>query len=321
MILRLICVSVLGITLAACGSDDASLSVESGHFRLLVFSQTEGFRHNSIETGVETVTQLGAMHGFTVDHSEDPAVFSDDNLSRYAAVLWLSTTGNLLDADQRRAFENYIAGGGGYAGVHSAADSNFDWPFYEELVGAYFQSHPVFPLFTDEGPGVQEGELGVEAPEHPTTSHLPDPWVISDEFYAFRRNPRGIVRVLLNIDEDSYDQDPNTTNISGDQGFIFGETGTMNDHPMSWCHDNLGGRAWYTALGHSVRIYGDPDFRRHLLNGILVAARRVESDCVPREDGPLAEPNEGPALPDGIPSLGDPQEAPSLLDSALEFLR
>lgn len=313
MLFRLICAVLLAGMLAACGGDADAPPTESGTFRLLVYSQTEGFRHNSIETGVETVTQLGAMNGFTVDHSEDPAVFSDGNLARYAAVLWLNTTGNLLDDEQRRAFEDFVADGGGYAGVHSAADSNFDWPFYEELVGAYFHSHPVFPVFADEGPGVQDGELRVEAPEHPTTAHLPDPWVISDEFYSFRRNPRGIVRVLLNIDEDSYDQDPNTTNISADQGFIIGETGTMNDHPMSWCHDNLGGRAWYTALGHSIGLYDDSEFRRHLLNGILVAARRVEADCAPREDGPLAEPNEGPAAP-------EPPIASDALEALIGFL-
>lgn len=279
-----------------CGSDGSSAGgVDHSDFRLLVYSQTEGFRHASIETGVETVKQLGAMHGFAVDHSEDPEVFTAENLSRYAAVLWLNTTGNLLDADQRLAFEDYVAGGGGYAGVHSASDTAYDWPFYGELVGAYFKNHPIFPLFTGEGPGVQQGDIRVEAPDHPATAHLPDPWNIADEFYSFRSNPRGVVRVLLNIDEDSYNPNPNTSSI--DPGsFLIGETGVMNDHPMSWCHDNLGGRAWYTALGHSVALYDDPAFRRHLLNGILTAARRLAADCTPREDGPLAEADEGPGV-------------------------
>jgi type 1 glutamine amidotransferase len=286
--------------LVACGSDSDTGGVQTGPFRLLVYSQTDGFRHASIETGVETVRQLGLMHGFEVDHTEDPSAFTPDNLARYAVVMWLSTTGDLLDADQRSAFERYIAEGGGYAGVHSASDTNYDWPFYGELVGAYFHSHPIFPLATDEGPGVQSGELRVEAPDQPSVAHLPQPWILSDEFYSFRSNPRGRVRVLLDIDESSYNQDPNTTNIS--QGSILlGETAVMNDHPMSWCHDNLGGRAWYTALGHSVTLYGDGLFRQHLLNGILTAARRVEADCRPREDGPLAEPNTGPAI--GFPGL------------------
>lgn len=299
---------LLGATLlAGCGAgsdSDAGLAVgdDEAAFRVLVFSRTAGFRHDSIETGVDTVRQLGAAHGFGVDHSEDPAVFTPANLARYAAVLWLSTTGTVLDDPaQRSAFEQYIRAGGGYAGVHSAADSEYDWPFYGELIGAYFHSHPVFPLGAEGGPGVQEAGLRREADDHPATAHLPLPWVISDEFYSFRSNPRGTVRVLLNIDESTYDQDPNTTNIANGS-FLIGETGTMNDHPMSWCHDRLGGRAWYTALGHSVALYGDGAFRQHLLNGILTAARRLPADCTPRETGPLAEPNTGPAFPPLLPA-------------------
>lgn len=284
--------------LSACGSEDAP-SDTADNFRLLVFSRTEGFRHTSIETGVDTVRQLGLMHGFEVDHSEDPARFSDDNLAQYAAVMWLSTTGNVLDAEQKLAFERYIRNGGGYIGVHSASDTEYDWPFYGELVGAYFHSHPIFPLGAAEGPGVQNAELQAEADDHPASAHLPQPWAIEDEFYAFRDNPRGQVRVLLNIDENSYNQDPNTTNIGADR-FLIGETGVMNDHPMSWCHTRLGGHAWYTALGHAISIYADANFRLHLLGGILTASGQQDANCEPREDGPLAEPNSGPALPPAL---------------------
>lgn len=288
--------------LAGCsgsGSDEGT-AADGNALRVLVFSRTAGFRHASIETGVDTVRQLGLMHGFEVDHTEDPAAFTPDTLAHYDVVMWLSTTGTVLDEAQKSAFEQYIGRGGGYVGVHSASDSEYDWPFYGELVGAYFHSHPVFPLTASEGPGVQEGALRLEAPDHPATAHLPVPWTISDEFYSFRSNPRGTVRVLLNIDEASYDQDPNTTNI-GNETFLIGETGTMNDHPMSWCHDRLGGRAWYTALGHSISLYADANFRQHLLNGILTAAGRASADCAPREDGPLAERDTGPAFPPLIP--------------------
>lgn len=305
----LVLVSLCG--LAGCNDSSSSDSggtsggsAQGGEPRLLVFSRTAGFRHASIETGVETVRQLGAEHGFAVDPTEDPAAFTPENLARYTAVMWLSTTGIVLDADQKAAFEGYIARGGGYVGVHSASDSEYDWPFYGELVGAYFKNHPVFPLYAEGGPGVQAGDFHVEAAEHPSTAHLPRPWRVSDEFYSFKRNPRGSVRVLLNIDEGSYDQDPNTSNAFGPNE-PFGETGVMNDHPMSWCHDNLGGRAWYTALGHSVAIYAIPEYRQHLLNGILTAMRRVPADCVPREEGPLAEPAQGPAVPQQIPGLAE----------------
>ena len=302
---------VLAAPLVGCGSEGggASATVENGGFRLLVFTRTEGFRHASIPTGVETVEQLGLMHGFEVVHTEDPEAFNADNLGRFAAVMWLNTTGDVLDEAQQRAFEDYIANGGGYVGVHSASDTEYDWPFYGELVGAYFKNHPVFPVTAEEGPGVQEGVLRREAAEHPSTAHLPEAWTLEDEFYAFRSNPRGVVRVLMNIDEDSYNQDPNTSNLPDSDSFPLGETGEMNDHPMSWCHDNLGGMAWYSAIGHSIGLYDDGDFRQHLLGGILTAARRQPADCAPREDGPLAEPEEGPAAPQQIPLLDELAEA------------
>lgn len=283
--------AVLGASVALSSCDSSTPTTPAGpgssggSFKMLVYTRTASFRHASIPTAIQTIRDLGAANGFGVDATEDPAAFTDANLARYDVVAFVSTTGEILDDLQQAAFERWVQAGGGFVGVHSAADTEYEWPFYAQLIGAYFRNHPVLPLGNAGGPGVQPGDLHVEATDHPAVAHLPSPWTVSDEFYSFRSNPREHVRVLLTIDEDSYMQDPNTSNLPTSPSFPLGETGTMGDHPMSWCHDNSGGRAWYTALGHSEHMYAMPEYRTHLLNGILTAARRVAADCAPR---PLA---------------------------------
>ncbi|MFF0726058.1 ThuA domain-containing protein [Streptomyces sp. NPDC004134] len=219
---------------------------------VLVFSKTAGFRHDSIPDGIATIQQLGADNGFTVDTTENAAVFTPGTLQQYDAVVFLSTTGDVLDAKQQRAFENYVRGGGGYVGVHAAADTEYDWPFYGGLVGAYFDSHPQ----------IQQATVEVEDHDHPATAHLGDQWVRTDEWYNYRTNPREQARVLATLDEGSYS--------GGNMG---------GDHPISWCQTYESGRSFYTGLGHTKESYAEPEFRTHLLGGIQYAAGAVESDC------------------------------------------
>ncbi|AXQ31792.1 ThuA domain-containing protein [Solimonas sp. K1W22B-7] len=257
--------------LAACdGASAAPATATQESFNLLVYSRTTGFRHNSIPDGIRALRELGQQNGFSVDATEDPAAFTPQNLQKYAAVAFLNTTGTVLEAPQKAAFEDYIRGGGGYVGVHSAADTEYDWPFYGELVGAWFKSHPLLP---------QSAVLVNEAPDQPSTAHLPARWrILIDEFYSFRSNPRGKVKVLLSLDEKTYLPDPNTSLILDFPNIV---SGSMGDHPMSWCHENLGGRAWYTALGHEPASYSTERFRKHLLNGVLTVTHRVPADCNP----------------------------------------
>jgi len=180
-----------------------------------------------------------------VDATEHPAVFDDALLAPYRAVVFLLTTGDVLDPKQQAAFEYYIRAGNGYVGVHSASDTEYDWPWYGALVGAYFASHPAIQMAT----------IHVEDLSHPSTAGLPDSWQRTDEWYNFRSNPRGDVRVLARLDEASY------------AGGAMGE-----DHPIAWYHTYDGGRAWYTALGHVREAYHDPAFRSHLLGGIAYAS-------------------------------------------------
>jgi type 1 glutamine amidotransferase len=220
--------------------------------RVLVFSKTSGFRHDSIADGLTAIEQLGRANGFGVDATEDGASFTADNLAGYGAVVFLSTTGDVLTPEQQAAFEDYIRNGGGYVGIHSASDTEYDWPWYGGLVGAYFLSHPA----------PQDATLLVEDRTHESTTHLGDTWQRFDEWYDFRDNPRARVHVLVSVD-------PATLAVSQMPG----------DHPIAWCHDYDGGRAWYTALGHTAESWTEPEFLQHVLGGIRSAAGITTADC------------------------------------------
>src|SRR5258707_8861538 len=187
----------------ACGSASSQSSAPnapspqasmSPTFSALVFSRTEGFRHDSIPAGIAAIQTQGRQRGFSVDATEDSGMFTDATLAKYRVVVFLSTTGDILDSGQQAAFERFIRSGGGFVGVHSAADTEYDWPFYGGLVGAYFAGHP----------DIQTATLQVEAAGHPSTSALPRLWVRRDEWYNFRENPRGRVDVLATLDERTY---------------------------------------------------------------------------------------------------------------------
>ena len=220
--------------------------------RALVFSKTAGFRHDSIPDGVAAIRQLGQQNNFDVDATEDASVFNDSNLSRYQTVIFLNTTGDALDNGQQDAFERYIRNGGGFVGVHSATDTEYDWAWYGGLVGAYFQGHPA----------IQSARIVIEDGAHPSTSALPVEWRRTDEWYNFRSNPRGRVKVLATLDETSYS--------GGSMG---------SDHPIAWCQLYGGGRAWYTAGGHTRESYSEPLFRQHLLGGIQFTAKIKDGAC------------------------------------------
>jgi type 1 glutamine amidotransferase/PKD repeat protein len=239
--------------LAALVLAPASAAAAAPVTNVLVFHKTAGFQHPSIPAGITAIKQLGQDNGFSVTATDDASQFTAANLARFQAVVWLSTTGDVLDAAQQSAFETYIAGGGGYVGIHAAADTEYDWAWYGGLVGAYFQSHPAD----------QTARVKVEDRSNVSTSHLPQTWTHLDEWYNYRTNPRTGVRVLASLDESSY------------------TGGTMGDHPITWCHDYNGGRAWYTGLGHTEQSYADPNFTTMLLGGIKIAAGASNADCRP----------------------------------------
>lgn len=212
--------------------------------KILVFSLTKGFHHQSIPKGILAIQQLGTEHHFLVDTTTDSEVFTKENLKHYHAVIFLNTTGDVLNDAQQVVFKNYIENGGGYVGIHAAADTEYDWPWYNELVGAYFKNHPK----------QQEAILQLNDANFIATNHLPATWKHFDEWYNFKSTQFDKVHVLLSVDEKTY---------SG------GENGAA--HPISWYHSVEKGRAFYTALGHTDESYTDPLFLQHILGGIEYA--------------------------------------------------
>ncbi|WP_433535198.1 ThuA domain-containing protein [Micromonospora sp. CA-249363] len=251
--------SVVGVSTAvlaviACTTPATPASAADAPYDVLVFSKTAGFRHDAIPVGIQTIRDLGAANNFTVTATEDAAAFTTSNLAQYEAVVFLNTTGDVLNATQQTAFESYIGSGRGYVGVHAAADTEYDWPFYGNLVGAWFASHPA----------IQQANVKVEDRGHAATGHLPQTWTRTDEWYNYRTNARSTAHVLATLDESSY---------SGG--------GMGADHPHSWCKSYSGGRSFYTGGGHTQASYAEPAFRNHLLGGIRYAAGRSKADCRP----------------------------------------
>ncbi|MGD1947982.1 MAG: ThuA domain-containing protein [Croceivirga sp.] len=208
---------------------------------VLVFTKTEGFRHENIEKGVKTLRELGRENGFIVLQTETSEDFNTENLKNFRLVVFLSTTGDVLNDVQQKAFEDYIRNGGAFMGIHAASDTEYDWPWYGKLVGAYFAGHPQ---------GTPTAKINVVDKSHPSTANLSDVWERTDEWYNFKNlNPE--VNVLLNLDETSYEGGTNGEN-----------------HPFAWYHEYDGGRSFFTGGAHTKASFDEPAFRQHLLGAM-----------------------------------------------------
>lgn len=221
--------------------------------KVLVFSKTKGWQHTSIPFADAAIQKLGKENGYKVDLTKDATDFTDDNLKRYRAVIFNNTTGNVLNPEQQAAFERYIEAGGGYVGIHSAADTEYEWPWYNKLMGAHFASHP-------HNPNVRTATVDVVDKQHPSTEGLPDHWERTDEWYNYRSFYPDL-HVLAYLDEDTY-------------------TGGTNggNHPIAWYHEFDGGRAFYTGGGHEDSSFSEPLFLKHLQGGIAYAMGTGELD-------------------------------------------
>ncbi|MCF1194005.1 ThuA domain-containing protein [Mangrovimonas futianensis] len=214
--------------------------------RVLVFSKTVGFRHESIETGAQAIKQLGKENKFEVVHTEDSKIFSPDTLKDFDLVIFLNTTGDVLNSEQEICLKNFINKGGAFMGIHSAADTEYDWPWYGDLVGAYFLNHPE----------QSEAKIRVVEPSHQACQHLSKEWVRFDEWYNYKRIKNDI-QVIMELDESSY---------------IGGENGTH--HPIAWYQEFDGGRSFYTGCGHTKETYLEKEFLGHLLGGIQYCLKK-----------------------------------------------
>jgi type 1 glutamine amidotransferase len=217
--------------------------------RILLFTKTAGFQHASIAEGVTMISELAAEEGLQLVVTDDAGAFSAANLATYNAVISLSTTGDLFTASQQAAFRGFIQGGGGWVGIHAAADAEYSWPWYGNLLGngAWFDSHP----------SIQEASLMVEDHSHPGSGTFPSTLTFLEEWYNFQANPRPAVEVILTVDEASYDP---------------GDGAMGADHPIAWWHEFDGGRAFYTALGHRRETYQNSFFREQIRGALLWAA-------------------------------------------------
>ena len=246
---RLLAFVLFGLYMALTGwgrqTAQTQTATSAPKFTMLVFTKTTVYRHESIPTGIMALKALGAQHNFQVDASEDATVITPENLARYRVVIFLNTSGDILDAGQQAAFERFIQRGGGFVGIHSATDTEYEWPWYEQLIGAYVVNHST----------IQAATVKVLDASHASTKPLPATWIRHDEWYNFPSAPNPTVQVLLSIDETTY------------TGGSMGE-----HHPISWYHQYDGGRAWYTAMGHTTESYHEPLFLQHILGGIMWAA-------------------------------------------------
>ena len=218
----------------------STAAIKNNKPSVLIFYKTNGYHHSCIPTGIAAIKKLGEDNGFSVDATDDSLSFADKNLKHYSALVFLCPTGKVFGPEQEVALKNYIEQGGGWVGIHSATDCEYNWPWYNQLAGAWFKSHPA----------QQEAKLIITDKNHPSTSGLPDTWIRKDEWYNFRDlNPD--VTILIKIDETSYKGGENGSN-----------------HPMAWYHSFDGGRAFYTELGHTEESWSDPIYLKHLLGGI-----------------------------------------------------
>ena len=234
----------------ACSSQSSPQSPvtpsgSSGAVRVLMLTATAGFRHDSIATARQVLTSLASSGGFTVTVTEDLSLISAANLSNYDVLFFALTSGELpFSAEQKSAILAFVSGGGGFLGVHSATDTLYDWPEYDQLIGAHFRDHP----------WTQPATVIVEDRSHPTTSMLGGQFSIEEEFYAFRENPRPRVQVLFRLD--------------------VGSVGATGDYPLAWTRAQANGRVYYNALGHFPATWNTPLYQQQIVAAIRWLGKR-----------------------------------------------
>ncbi len=265
--LILLTVALFGVlaTANAPGRQEAS-DKQPEALHVLVFSKTAGFRHGSIEAAVKAIQSAAADNNMVIVATEDAKVFDDDHLAAIDVIVFLNTTGDILNDSQQAAMERFIQSGGGWVGIHGAADTEYEWPWYGKMMGAYFAGHPA----------VQSGRIVVKDKSHPAMKHLPEHWERVDEWYDYRGVPDETVQILATLDESTY------------------EGGGMGaSHPIAWCHEYDGGRAMYTGGGHTDESFSEPLFMQHVIAGIQWAANGSTEDVDKLKPTIESEPRSG----------------------------
>lgn len=226
------------------------LSQNAPSKKILIFSKTEGYRHKSIEAGIEAIKLRCAQNHISADATENSRWFNKKKLREYDAVLFLSTSGDVLGKKQETALQDFIWSGGGFVGIHGATTTEYDWEWFGNMIGGYFDGHPE----------PQEATLIIDDSTHPATKHLPRTWIHFDEWYNFRWINDDF-NVLISVDESTYKGGKH-----------------KNGHPIAWYKSFEGGRIFYTALGHTDESYSEEHFLNHLMGGILYAVDKTTNE-------------------------------------------
>jgi type 1 glutamine amidotransferase len=233
----------------------AASTARAEQFSVLLFSKTAGWHHESILAGVPAIRALGELHDFKVFWTDDAnRVFNDRELAKYKAVIFLCTTGDVLNDQQQAAFERFIKAGGGFVGIHSASDTEYDWPWYTKMVGRMFHIHPA----------VQTATIQVENPNFPGMDRFAKRFLFTEEWYEFDASRSDKLSYLLSVDEKTYAPYAKWGPKEG--------KGMGKFHPVAWFQEYDGGRAFYTALGHLPATFSDQNFMHHIYGGIYWAA-------------------------------------------------
>lgn len=229
-------------------------------FKALLFTKTDGWHHKSINEGVDAVRKLAARNFFDVDWHEDAGRFTDENLEQYDVIIFLNTTGDILNAAQQQAFENFIRSGKGFVGIHSASDTEYEWEWYTKMVGRMFHIHPA----------IQTAKIRVENAGFPGLERMPQERWWTDEWYEFGEEKIDGLNYILSVDETTFDPKVQWGEKKGE--------GMGEFHPIAWYHNYDGGRAFYTALGHVPETFSDDVFLEHIYGGIFWAATGKGAD-------------------------------------------
>lgn len=229
--------------------------IKPAKINILVFSKTNGFRHNSIPAGIKMISELGQNENWIVTCTENANIFTSEFMNQIDVAVFLNPTKDVLDDKQQKAFEKFIKLGKGFVGIHAATDCEYDWPWYGGLSGAYFSTHPP----------AQEGTVIIEDTNHPAMKPFEgmSKYITFDEWYSFTENPRGKVHVLASLDESSIKKEKNSD-------------WRMGDHPVIWYQEYDGARSFYTVFGHTSEAFEDENVQKHIAAAINWAAKRID---------------------------------------------
>jgi uncharacterized protein len=223
-------------------------------FKALLITTTKGWHHESLHYGVVALKELAVKNYFDIELLQDPNGFTDKYVEQFQVIIFLSTTGNIFDSAQQKVMERFIQSGKGFVGIHSASDTEYDWDWYNKLVGRMFKIHPA----------IQTARLNIIDDKFPGLQGFANNKLWTDEWYEFGSEKISDLKYILAVDETTYNA---KVQWGENKGVGMGKL-----HPVAWYHNYDGGRSFYTALGHLPSIYSDAAFLNHLYAGIFWAA-------------------------------------------------